>query len=259
MANGVAATTLSRNEAETAVWSGDQHNTLKTPFPKAAHALLPRWDAQAYLIPVRLGRESDGRATTTESCARIVGDGSQIIEIGTSRFRRWSVSPFDVVEERTIENLGVLGALKLIFDIARDGRQVCGTDVNGNVSVCDLNRGTIVHLGGFLYVGAVGCSSNGDRTVVVHGDGVYEYDSHTGQQIRSYSSELATAVRYSADAQRIAIAFEAGHTCTYDTLTGEETLRLDVRASEMLFTRDGTALLTDGAPDGGFYFWPGKK
>ncbi len=132
--------------------SEEQHKNLVSPFPEAAHALLAQWDAQAHSIPTRFEIGSDGRVTRTKCCARIVGNGSQIIEIGNGRLRRWNVHPFSFVGERRIDNLNAPGAPELVFDISRDGRRMCGANDDGKIYVCDLDRGTIVHLGNFLSV-----------------------------------------------------------------------------------------------------------
>jgi WD40 repeat protein len=237
--------------------SEDQHKNLVSPFPEAAHALLSQWDAEAYSIPTRFDLGSDGRVRRTECCARIVSNGSQIIEVGNGRLRRWTVHPFSFVGERRIDNLNAPGAPELVFDVSRDGRRVCGANDDGSVYVCDLNGGPTVHIGHFIRNARF--SPNGDRILITHGDGVHEHDAYNGKHLRGFSNDLATAMSYSVDAQRIAVAYEPGYACMYDTLTGEETLRLELRASAILFASDGTSLVTDGAHDGGLYFWPGKK
>jgi hypothetical protein len=188
---------------------------------------------------------------------RIVRDGSQIMEIRRGQLRVWNTGGTSKeVESRPISQFA---AVELVFDISPDGGWMCGADDNGHVYFCNLNRGTAVDLGSFDRPTAACFSPIGDRVLLIAGAKVREYDIGHSKWVREFSEEGATTIRYSADAQRIAIAFEnGGYTCIYDALTGEETLRLDIRASEILFAGDGKSLLTDGAPDGGLYYWPGK-
>ena len=95
------------------------------------------------------------------------------------------------------------------------------------------------------------------RTVGAHG--VSEYDTATGSYIGNYSHSRPAAMSYSADGQRIAVASEMGFITIHDAITGEETLRLDGGGYAIVFASDGTSLLTNGAPDSGFFYWPGKK
>ncbi len=136
---------------------------------------------------------------------------------------------------------------------------MCGADDDGHVYVCDLTVGAAVDLGSFVRPTAAYFSPDGDTVLLWAAGEIREYDIDQSSWTRKFNADGATAVRYSADTQRIAVAFESGHVCIYDVFTGEETLRLDVRASEILFSSDGRSLITDGAPDGGLYLWPGKK
>jgi WD40 repeat protein len=230
---------------------------MVTPFPEVAHVLLPQWDAHAYSIPNRIGGAyATSIPPITNDCTRMVCDGSRFMEINRGQLKVWEIDPWKEVESR---RFNPFDTVEFVFDISADGRRMCGADDDGHVYVCDVNLGTAVDLGSSPALRAACFSPSGERILLLAGGKVREYHFDDSKWIHTFNEESATAMRYSADAERIAIAFEnGGYTSIYDSLTGEETLRLDVRASEILFSSDGQSLVTDGAPDGGLYYWPGR-
>ena len=91
---------------------------------------------------------------------------------------------------------------------------------------------------------------------------VAEYDATTGRLIRDYKEGYPIAIKYSADGQRIAVTSKLGFITIYDALIGEQLLRLDLKGETMALpvcASNRTSLVSSGAPDGGFYFWPGQK
>ena len=126
------------------------------------------------------------------------------------------------------------------------------------MEIRDLKSWTVVDLVKCKYAGGACFSPTGDRILILY-NGVHEYDAYTGTHIRDYTQEQPTAVSYSADGQRIAVASQLGYVAIHDAVTGEETLRLDAGAGAIVFARDGTSLLTSEAPDRGLYFWQGMK
>ncbi|RIK72138.1 MAG: hypothetical protein DCC67_19685 [Planctomycetota bacterium] len=115
---------------------------------------------------------------------------------------------------------------------------------------------------GPVEIAAARFSPDGNRVAVaalLRGtSGVHEYETLTGTLVRSYVHDRIVALAYSADGERLAIASGLGYTAIHDTQTGEETLRLESSVQRhLLFAPDGTALASDGPPDGGVFLWPG--
>jgi hypothetical protein len=127
--------------------------------------------------------------------------------------------------------------------------------------VCDYQNGRTMALGRLEGTCGACMTPNGDR-VFVFARRSCEFNAATGKLIREFAHESAYAAAYSADAERIAIASGIGYIAIHDAATGEETLRLEGAGAgagrRILFSSDGTSLVTDGAPNGGLYFWPGK-
>lgn len=220
-----------------------------------SHAPVSQWDIQAYSIPNRF-QISNRELVGINSCTRLIDGGSQIIEIEDGRWRTRNTRSWRESGKSPTDSER---ALKIVFDISSDGAWLCGKDEEGHVVIHDCAQATNIRLDHFHSVRLATFSPQGDRVLVVSGDGVLEYDVDTGRRIRRLSHELATAASYSADAQRIAVAFEAGYVSNYDAITGEETLQLDRGASAIVFARDGTSLLTVDRQDGSPYLWLGSK
>jgi len=229
--------------------------SLNLPLAEVSHALLPQWDRNACFIPARMIGEPSRLPINTVSCVRIVGDGSRVVEFRDGRLRIWSANPLALLAERTMDPFDVP---PLMFDISRDGGRLCSVSNNGRFEILDLKRGTAVDLGKIAHVSHACLSPHGDRILVL-GDGLCEYDAHSGARIREYSYVQANAMSYSAEGERIAVSSNLGFIAIHDAITGEETLRLDGGAYAMVFASDGASLLASGAPDGGLYLWPGKK
>jgi WD40 repeat protein len=233
-----------------------QRATPIATMPAAAGSVLAHWDSRAYRIPNRYAWVDNDFPQNLNGCVRFTDDGSQIIDLARGQLRKWNVSPFQLIDDQRNEQLN---RPDLIADVSPDGSLFCAANLGGDVSIYGLNRSGDVRLDSNGKFVTACFSSTGDRILLLNHFGVTEYDVDTGKRIRTFNQEAVTATTYSADAQRIAVAYESGYVCIYDALTGEETLRIDAAASELLFSRDGTSLVTDGAPDGGLYYWPGKK
>jgi hypothetical protein len=223
-------------------------------FTPATYALLPQWDWQACYIPSHIYRKPADQVARTISCARIVGDGSKIIEIRDGKLRTWNMNPLELLQE---QNIVEFNPPEIALDISRDGGRLCGTHIDGRVEVRDLKRWTTVNLDNASGALEAHFSPDGGRILIL-GPGAYENDANSGAEIRDYSAEGAPRA-YSADGQRVAVASHPDFIAICDALTGEETLRLDATAGAIVFASDGTSLLSNGAPDGGLYFWPGQK
>jgi WD40 repeat protein len=237
---------------------------LKTPtsmiqtaalrFPSESFALLPQWDPKASFPTSYLFDGPDGLPASTRSCKRLVAEGFQLIEIADRILRRWNLYPLRLVEERSTDQHK---APELVFDISPDGTRVCGGTNEGSVDIYDWKNGTAVRLKGISEASKARFSSDGRRVLVLSGR-AYEYDAATGERVQEYGHERANAANFSADNQRVAVSSELGYVVVYDTVTGQETLRLDGSALALLFASDGTSLLGNGAPEGGLWLWPGK-
>jgi WD40 repeat protein len=231
-------------------------------FPGAMSNVLAKWDPQSIFIRPRHSLDVIGRPIGTSNSIRVRRDGSEIVQIWYDKLRRWSIEPLELIDERTI---GSPKSFDVVFDISHDGKRVCGVSVGdgrpkGPVKICDLNQATCVALEKFEDIREAHFSPGGDR-VVLMSPGVPEYDAYTGAKIREYvdrSIPLGT-INYSADGQRLAVYSLLGYTTIHDVATGEETIRLEGGAVGLLFASDGTSMVMSGAPDGGLFFWPGKK
>jgi WD40 repeat protein len=224
----------------------------------SAYAVLPQWDPQACYLPPRHERGIDRRPSRTICCARIADDGSKIIEISDDKLRIWNLVPFELRQEQPFN---ASGRLPIMHDISRDGKRVCGRDANNEIQIHNLEDWRTTNVGTVSASLEASFSPGGNRLLVVNGS-VYERGTNPVEQIRDYiydTRRSAIAASWSADGQRIAIASSLGIVTIFDAVTGEETLRLDAPATAMIFARDGTSVVTNGAPDGGLYLWPGKK
>jgi hypothetical protein len=99
------------------------------------------------------------------------------------------------------------------------------------------------------------------------------WDLATGQQLHMADAEYGSRPRnaspdqpsgdgyYSPDHRRFAKYLNDSVIVIYDTATDEETMRLDVGVgvSQIRFARDGTSMIASDLPEGGLYYWPGKR
>jgi WD40 repeat protein len=184
--------------------------------------------------------------------------GRHIVEIRDGKLRTWNLNPLQLIEERPIDSFN---PPDVVLAISPDGKRLCGARLDGTLELRDLSDWSTVEFTTCKPAPFARFSPNGDR-VALFGFPLpkcSEYDASTGMHLRDYDVTLARALSYSADGQRVAIAFESGDVVIYDVVTGEETLRLDVVASALQFARNGRSLLTNSTPDGAFYVWPGKQ
>ena len=226
-------------------------NTAKyAAFFEAAHPLLAQWDPKAYAAPPRDANTAQGRF-----CVRISSDGSAVLETCAGRMRTWSFKPWEIISEKSIKEFK---PPYIILDISHDGARVCGLGDSGIFEIHDLNQGDVIRLSPMEVASNACFSPNGER-ILVTSQHVREFNAFTGAHVHDFPHEYPQGVTYSADGQRIAIASGSGYVAIHDAITGEETLRLEVGGDKVVFARDGTSLLTTGAPDYGLFLRPGKK
>jgi WD40 repeat protein len=227
-----------------------------TRFHYPAYALLPQWDAQTWANPSLLHRLPEGDLERYDSCARLIADGSQVMHIDGARQRKWSLDPFQIIEDHPIDP-GLKG--KTLLDISHDGQKACSMRGDKWVEVYNLTNHTVADLVRDPAVKMACFSPDGGRILVTPGGDyeVYEFDARTGARIRVFSTRGTTAANYSGDGQRIGIASNLGFLTVFDAVTGEETLRLDTDFSDgLMFAANHRSLLVhDGRV---VYCWPGK-
>jgi WD40 repeat protein len=226
-----------------------------------SHPLLPQWDPRAN-APTVVTHWGLGMPDYTAYFGRLVAGGDKYVEmskhddIRDRHFRTWSVEPHELLTDEEVD------LPRNVFDVAQDGRRLCGLQEDGTMVVCDYQSGRTVALGKLIETYGACMTPNGDRVFVLATPSC-EFDAATGKLLREYAHESAFAAAYSAGAERIAIASRLGYIAIHDAATGEELLRLEGAVGgvgqRVLFSSDGTSLVTDGAPNGGLYLWPGTQ
>lgn len=224
-----------------------------TRFHESAYALLPQWERQTSAKPSLLHHAPYGELESYASCARFILDGSQLMEFAGGKQRKWSLHPFQIIEERSLDP-GLAG--KVLLDISHDGQNVCSKRNDKWVEIYNLTDGTGIDLVREGGVQMARFSPDGARILVTLNQ-VQEFDARTGANIRTFSTPRTLAASYSPDGQRIAVASNLGFVTVFDAVTGEEMLRLDAGVChEFLFSADRHSLLMQS--DGGLYCWPGR-
>jgi serine/threonine protein kinase/WD40 repeat protein len=220
------------------------------PFSANLHKLLPQWNANACFVRPR-ERLPDDPWLPTE-IIRIVADGSRAIQVKDGRQKTWRLQPLQLLQDEEIDHGNPPHA---VLDISRDGRLLCGVTKDNVIGVWGLDHNF------FAIVAARGnavFSPDGKR-ILCDGYDLGEYDTATGKLVRNYECGPRNGCNYSADAQRIAVISQMGFLTIYDTLTGEQTLRLDSGGcGALVFASDGMSLVACAA-DGGFCCWSGQK
>jgi WD40 repeat protein len=232
-----------------------QRGQPKLPFASDLLARAQEWDLDAcYIFPLQY-RQVFGPVTQSISLLRFV-NGARLQEVKEGKLRSWSLHPPEFLSERQLDfnNLP-----PIVLDLSRDGRRLCGVQTDHVLRIWRLDQDTVIPIGQIANIREAVFSPDGERILIV-GDDVAEYDATTGRPIREYKDRGPLAVNYSADGQRIAIKSDLGFITIYDALTGEQTLRLETGGhGPLVFGSGRTSLVATGAPDGGFYFWPGQK
>jgi WD40 repeat protein len=226
----------------------------KSRFHDLAYALLPQWDARTWANPSLQYYSPDGELKGFDSCARLIAGGSQLMEIAVGKQRKWSLDPFQIIEDRALDpELST----KVVLDISQDGQYVCSMRRDHWIEVYSLANHTVIDLVRDPTVKMARFSPDGTRILVTLKQ-VCEYDARTGAQIRTFSTRSTSAANYSGDGQRIGIASNLGFLTVFDAVTGEETLRLDTSYWDgLVFAADHLSLIVHNG--GVVYCWPGKS
>lgn len=221
-------------------------------FSAAVYSRLTDWDSAGTFTPPRLHRDFGGWPDFSTSCVRMIPSQQHILEI---RGGNLLVRDLRTRSKLNEHELPQPQRMQTYFDIAPDGKNCCGLR-DRRFFVCALDGDRCEEIGGRGGATWALFSPDSQRVLIVN-NSVFEYDARTTQLVREYPVSRPSTASYSSDGERIAIASGLGFVAIFDSVTGQEILRLD-GIGDPAFSPDGRSLIAKDPTDGGLNYWPGR-